>query len=84
MKNITLSVEDQVYRRARAVAAMRDTSVSALVRRFLEQLAEEDADAWKPVRKRLDQAYAAIDRKKSPQKPVGRLTRGALHDRRVR
>ena len=38
MKNITVSVPDEVYRNARVAAAQRDTSVSALVVAFLEQL----------------------------------------------
>jgi hypothetical protein len=38
MKNITVSVDDETYRRARMVAAARDTSVSALVRDFLRDL----------------------------------------------
>jgi len=39
MKNITLSVPDDVYRSARIAAARLDTSVSALVRNFLKSLA---------------------------------------------
>ena len=38
MKNITVSVPDHVYRDARVAAAQRDTSVSALVVGYLEQL----------------------------------------------
>ena len=39
MKNITVSVDDDTYRRARVRAAEADTSVSALVRKFLSDLA---------------------------------------------
>jgi hypothetical protein len=39
MKNITVSVDDETYRRARVTAAEQDTSVSALVKRFLTELA---------------------------------------------
>jgi hypothetical protein len=39
MKNITVSVDDETYRRARVTAAEQDTSVSALVKRFLTKLA---------------------------------------------
>jgi len=39
MKNITVSLDDETYRRARMIAAQRDTSVSALVKRFLIELA---------------------------------------------
>jgi len=38
VKNITVSVPDEVYRNARVAAAQRDTSVSALVVAYLEQL----------------------------------------------
>jgi plasmid stability protein len=44
MKNITVSVDDETYRRARVKAAEHDTSVSALVRRFLSELATEESD----------------------------------------
>jgi plasmid stability protein len=38
MRNITVSVDDETYKRARVAAAERDTSVSALVKAYLEQL----------------------------------------------
>lgn len=38
MRNITVSVADETYRRARIAAAEQDTSVSALVREFLDGL----------------------------------------------
>jgi predicted transcriptional regulator len=38
MKNLTVSLDDETYRRARMIAAERDTSVSALVKRFLVEL----------------------------------------------
>ena len=42
MKNITVSVPDEVYRQARIRAAERDTSVSALVREFLMHVGDQD------------------------------------------
>src|SRR5258708_14212713 len=44
VKNITVSVDDETYRRARVKAAAEDTSVSALVRGFLTELAAEESD----------------------------------------
>jgi plasmid stability protein len=44
MKNITVSVDDETYRRARIRAAEQDTSVSALVKRFLTELALRESD----------------------------------------
>jgi len=37
MKNITVSVDDETYRRARIKAAERETSLSALVKQFLAE-----------------------------------------------
>ena len=44
MKNITVTVDDETYPRARIKAAERDTSVSALVARFLTELAAGETD----------------------------------------
>ena len=43
MKNITVTVDDETYRRARIKAAERDTSVSRMVREFLGQLGDEES-----------------------------------------
>ncbi len=39
MKNITVTVDDETYRLARVIAAERDTSVSAMVKEFLSDIA---------------------------------------------
>jgi uncharacterized protein YdaU (DUF1376 family) len=44
MKNITVSLDDETYRRARMIAAQRDTSVSALVKRFLLELGSTETE----------------------------------------
>jgi uncharacterized protein YdaU (DUF1376 family) len=44
VKNIIVTVDDQTYRRARMKAAERDTSVSALVKRFLTEFAADESD----------------------------------------
>jgi hypothetical protein len=44
MKNITVSIDDETYRRARVRAAEQDASVSALIERFLTGLAFEESD----------------------------------------
>jgi hypothetical protein len=53
-KNITLSVDEVVLQRARVVAAIRQTSVSELVRGFLKGLTEPE----QPVEK--DEAREAL------------------------
>ena len=42
MKNITVSLDEEIYRRARIKAAQQDTSVSALVKGFLVELVSEE------------------------------------------
>ena len=44
MKNLTVSLDDETYRRARMIAAERDTSVSALVKRFLVELTSGETE----------------------------------------
>jgi hypothetical protein len=43
-RNITLSMPDELVRRAKILAAQRDTSVSGLVARLLEQLVGDVRD----------------------------------------
>lgn len=45
MKNVTLSLDEETYRRARVVAALRNQSVSALVRDYLRSLSAGAAGA---------------------------------------
>ncbi|MCI0361955.1 MAG: hypothetical protein L0211_26020 [Planctomycetaceae bacterium] len=81
MKNITVSLEDEVYRRARIKAAELDTSVSALVKRYLIDLAGQETDFER--RKRLeDEVLAKIKGRGFSAKD--RLSRDELHQRGVR
>jgi plasmid stability protein len=76
VKNITVSLPDEVYRQARIKAAERDTSVSALVREFLMKLGEGGSDFER--RKRLqDEVLSAIKKFHARD----RLSRDAVHDR---
>ena len=54
MKNITVSVPEDVYRRARVAAAERDTSVSALVAGYLQQVAAGESGAEARRRRMLE------------------------------
>jgi hypothetical protein len=76
MKNITLSVPDDVYRKARLAAARQDTSVSALVADFLLEIASgrsRHASRTAAIAKAFD---AITDFRASD-----RLTREQLNDR---
>lgn len=76
MKNITVSLPDDVYRRARVKAAEHDTSVSALVREFLMKLAEDQTDFIR--RKQLQDEVIASIREFSAD---DRVSRDKIHDR---
>ncbi len=78
MKNVTISLPDPVYRRARIKAAERDTSLSALVREFLMGLGEGESDFER--RKRLqDEVLASIRRFSAGD----RVSRSQLYRRRA-
>ena len=57
VKNITVTLPDDLYRRARIKAAELDTSVSAVVREFLTRFAQEESDFER--RKRLQSEVIA-------------------------
>jgi hypothetical protein len=49
MKNITLALDEDTYRLARIAAARRDSSVSSLVKQYLQTLAATEAVPKKPA-----------------------------------
>jgi hypothetical protein len=79
MKNITVTVEDDIYRRARMRAAELDTSVSAQVRLFLEQFAQKETEfeRLKKLEQRLRTEIGGIS-------ASDRLSRDELYDRAAR
>jgi predicted CopG family antitoxin len=76
VKNITISLPDEVYRQARRKAAERDTSVSAIVREFLMRLGQEESDYER--RKRLQSEVLAS---LGSFRAGDRLTRDTVHGR---
>lgn len=79
MKNITLSVPDDVYRAARVRAAEHGTSVSALVRRYLQSLSEYGA-AFERLEARQREVQAQIEQFRASD----RMSREEVHERAVR
>jgi hypothetical protein len=55
VKNVTVSLDDAIYHRARVAAAERGTSLSALVRVYLEELGsgESESDRLKKAERGL-------------------------------
>lgn len=76
MKNITVSLDDDSYRRARMVAAERDTSVSALVKDYLATLGAGESQDERLKREERD-LRAQITSFRASDK----LSRDELHDR---
>jgi hypothetical protein len=77
MKNITVTVDEETYRRARIKAAEQDTSVSALVKRFLSEFAAGEGDA-----ERLKREERALRERISSFCAADRLPREHVHERR--
>ncbi len=82
MKNITVSVNEEVYRRARRKAAERNTSVSQLVAEYLQMLTK-DEELRAERNRRLDELFIAQDRGRK-RKPVGGLRREEIYSRGLR
>ena len=78
MKNITVSLPDEIYRRARIKAAERDRSVSGLVRDFLTALGGAESDFERGQRLQAE-VLASVRRFRGG----ARLTREAVHRRRA-
>ena len=77
MKNITVTVDDEIYRRARIKAAERDTSVSALVKHFLMEIAVAESDT-----ERLKGEERALRERIATFRAADRMPREDLHRRR--
>ena len=76
MKNITVSVDDETYRRARVRAAEQDTSVSALVREFLQQVAAGESET-----ESLKRQECMLRQQVKNFSGGNRLSRDAVHGR---
>lgn len=88
MKNITLKIDDEVHSKARVLAAKRGTSISALVRDFLEketsqsESEEERIVALEALFARSDARAKAGGKKRST--PLIPLTRDEIYAERLR
>lgn len=83
MKNITVSVPDDLYRRARVKAAQQDTTVTAVVRDHLQNYAAEPA-AGQPTKQDeepIGELLARIRAAHPDFSASDRLTREELYDR---
>ena len=79
VKNITVSVPDDVYRTARIRAAEHGSSVSALVADYLRSLSERDTDIA-----RLEAQQRQVQNEITRFSARDRLDRDAIHGRAIR
>jgi plasmid stability protein len=77
MKNITVSLDDEIYRRARVKAAEMDTSVSAVVKNYLIEFATTETEF-----ERLERQEEEIRCKMIGFRGSDRLSRDELYDRK--
>ena len=76
MKNLTVSLYDETYRRARMIAAQRDTSVSALVKAYLVELTSGESKT-----ERLKREERALRERIADFDASDRLSRDDVHRR---
>lgn len=79
MKNITVSVPDDVYRAARIRAAERGSSVSGLVAEYLRSLSDRELEF-----SRLEAQQRRVQRQVRRFRAGDRLGRDEVHTRAVR
>ena len=92
MKNITVSVDDETYRLSRAKATEAGTSVSSLVRGYLETLVgrqsigpaaerQPQGDEFERQRRLMNDVIKEITANGGGLRMADNLPREALHDR---
>jgi plasmid stability protein len=77
--NITVTLPEEAYRRARIRAAELNTSVSALVRQFLTDIGAGETD-FERQRRLQNEVLSTVTRFRAGH----RRTRDEVHDRAVR
>ena len=83
MKNVTVSIDEDLYRAARIKAAEQSTSISALFRSFLIGLtSDESAETrFQRLAREEQDLRAELRARRLGLSPAHNLTRAELHDR---
>lgn len=82
MKNVTVSLDDETYRRARIRAAEAGRSLSAMVRDYLRSVGESESE-FERLARMEQELYAELDARGRGLRSAGNLSRDELHDRRL-
>ena len=77
VKNITLAIEDEILDRVRVVAAEKRTSINALVREFLTEIATRDAKLSQARRELIE----LMDRSTGDMGPDWKWSREETYER---
>ena len=77
MSNITLSVDDQVIREVRKVAVDKNTTLTNMVRGFLESVCARSEASKQQALHELNDSFSTMSRDMGGQ----RWTRDELHER---
>jgi hypothetical protein len=77
MRNLTLAVDDDVLDKARVIAAQRKTTVNAMVRDFLVEIATRD-EKREETRKRL---LELVDNSEGRMAPDWKFDREGTYER---
>ena len=82
MKNITISIDDETYRRARIRAAGESTSVSAVVKKFLVGFIGGGKETeFQQLQREEQELRAELRERRMSLNPAHNLTRDELHER---
>jgi metal-responsive CopG/Arc/MetJ family transcriptional regulator len=76
MKNVTIALDESLLREARRIAAERSTTLNAMIREYLQELAERESQA---VQARL--RIAELCRETRAEIGPRTWTRDELHER---
>jgi hypothetical protein len=82
VKNITVTIEDNLYRKARLQAAERNSSLTAVVREFLKGFCQQETDFERRLRQEKE-TLAALSGRSGKFSASARLGRDEIHQRRA-
>ena len=82
VKNITATIEDNLYRKARLQAAERNSSLTAVVREFLKGFCQGETDFERRLRQEKETLSALVGRDGKFSAST-RMSREEIHQRRA-
>ena len=81
VKNITIALDDETYRRARIIAAQRDASVSGLVKKYLTSLSADGAAPPRNLKEEQESLLDSIRARHARFSAAENFSRDEVHER---